>query len=166
MENERANRLHVLFNELQECKFQNEIKEIQANIWQVWLSHDDERIAAIISCGVTHLSNTRYTEAIATFTDAIELDPTFAEAWNKRATAYYLRGSFKESISDINQTLSLESRHFGALSGLATIYMELRDEPRALLVLKGLQNLLPHDRHLIEQIDSLQKQINATRNKS
>jgi len=58
---------------------------------------------------------------LARFSRLIERDPTFAEAWNRRATLYYLMGNFDASVRDIQETLAREPRHFGALSGLGLI---------------------------------------------
>ena len=59
--------------------------------------------------------------AIDQFTRVIEAIPQFAEGWNRRATAYFIVGDFEASLRDIQQTLALEPRHFGALSGLSMI---------------------------------------------
>lgn len=71
-----------------------------------------------------------YQGALATFDDLVERNPEFAEAWNKRATVHYLLGNDEASVADIVETLELEPRHFGALSGLALIY-ERNDQPVA-----------------------------------
>jgi tetratricopeptide (TPR) repeat protein len=62
----------------------------------------------------------------------IRKKPSFTEAWNKRATAYYLAGRYDESIADCKQVLERNPRHFGALSGLGQIYLALGDDARAL----------------------------------
>ena len=61
--------------------------------------------------------------SIAFFTRVIEKKPDFAEGWNKRATAYFMIGEFDKSMLDINQTLKLEPRHFGALDGMGLIFI-------------------------------------------
>src|SRR3546814_20777188 len=62
----------------------------------------------------------------------VVIAPGFAEGWNKRATVHYLLGNYGESLADIAETLALEPRHFGALSGRGLVYLRLEDAQRAL----------------------------------
>ena len=66
-------------------------------------------------------------KALLLFSELTEEVPGFAEAWNKRATVLYLMGRLQESARDVEQTLNLEPRHFGALSGKGLILMALKD---------------------------------------
>ena len=92
-----------------------------------------------------------HTRAIAEFDQLIAAAPAYAEGWNKRATAYYLRGEYRASLLDIAETLRREPRHFGALSGWATILRQLGEARRALRVLNRLAELCPHLPGLAEQ---------------
>ena len=65
--------------------------------------------------------------ALKILSDLIEVHPEFTEAWNRRATVYYLMGRYPESLADIDQVLKREPRHFGALSGLGMIKQKLGD---------------------------------------
>ncbi|MEC8183606.1 MAG: tetratricopeptide repeat protein, partial [SAR324 cluster bacterium] len=68
-----------------------------------------------------------FQKALVLFSELTEEAPRFAEAWNKRATVLYLMGRLQESAKDVEQTLNLEPRHFGALSGKGLILMALKD---------------------------------------
>ena len=73
------------------------------------------------------MSQNQLSSAHEIFSKAIELDPDWAEAWNKRATVLYLMGDYELSQNDINIVLSLEKRHFGALSGQGLIQSALKN---------------------------------------
>ena len=60
-------------------------------------------------------------------TNVINLDPKWAEPWNKRATVFYIIGEYKKSQNDINKVLELEKRHFGALAGQGLVNIKLKN---------------------------------------
>jgi tetratricopeptide (TPR) repeat protein len=82
--------------------------------------------------------------AIVSFNRLIARSPDFAEAWNRRATLHYLMGNDAASIKDIEQTLALEPRHFGALSGLGLIMMRNQRPGVALRSFEAALELHPH----------------------
>ncbi|MFQ5902310.1 MAG: tetratricopeptide repeat protein [Candidatus Binatia bacterium] len=90
------------------------------------------------------MSRRNYEEALVSFNKVVEADPDFAEGWNKRATVYYLMGEFVASVRDIERTLTLEPRHFGALSGLGLIYLALGEDRLALEAFEAALKVNPH----------------------
>ena len=83
------------------------------------------------------------TKAYKIFTQIIATEPDWAEAWNKRATVLYLMNQYKSSLDDIKITLTLEPRHFGALSGQALNYIELREYEKAIKSYRDVQKIYP-----------------------
>jgi tetratricopeptide (TPR) repeat protein len=81
--------------------------------------------------------------AIELFTKVVKQSPEFAEGWNKRATVYFLKGELNKSISDIEKTLNLEPRHFGALDGLAEIYLMQDDLVGAAVIYRRILEIIP-----------------------
>lgn len=73
----------------------------------------------------------------------IMLDSDFAEGWNRRATLHYKMRNFTKSVADINAVLEREPRHFGALSGLAAIFMATGREESALAVYERVLVIYP-----------------------
>jgi tetratricopeptide (TPR) repeat protein len=144
--------LDQLFVQLREARTPELIDQLQDQIWAQWLKTGDPYIDHQMEEGLAAMETDDYTTAIEAFTDVVGQRPGFFEAWNKRATAYFLRGSYKQSIADIETTLLLEPRHFGALSGLSVIYLTLGDLPRALNTSERLLSLIPYD-------DSTQDQV-------
>ena len=96
-------------------------------------------------------------QSITFFSRTIDNNPDFAEAWNKRATVYYLIGDYEKSINDINQTLILEPRHFGAMDGLGLILIELKKYPYALNIYKEILKILPYSIDTKNKIQMLEK---------
>jgi tetratricopeptide (TPR) repeat protein len=74
----------------------------------------------------------QHDEAISILTQVVKTKPDFAEGWNRRATAYYLAGEYRKSITDCDQVLKRNPKHFGALSGLGQIHVKLENYEEAL----------------------------------
>jgi len=154
-----TNDLDDLFEQLRLAKAPAEIEALQDGIWQIWLTTDDQTLDKYLEEGIRALSAGDYTRAISEFTYLIEARPSFAEGWNKRATAYYLRGEYRASLLDVAETLRLEPRHFGALSGWASMLHTLGDPRGALRVLKRLSRLCPHLPGLAGQLRDLEDEL-------
>ncbi|MFT6963112.1 MAG: tetratricopeptide (TPR) repeat protein [Flammeovirgaceae bacterium] len=148
------------FERLKHEKSQSGIGQVIDKIWQLWLWSGDSEIDYLMETGCSLISNKKYEGAISTFTEIIKKAPAYAEGWNKRATTYYLKGDYQEAIDDIQQTLAIEARHFGALSGLATIYLILNNHAGALDTFRKLYEIYPHRKNLKSKIDCLEGVIN------
>lgn len=143
--------LDELFERLRTATAPLEVEALQSGIWQIWLSTGDQGLDKTLEAGMRALSAGDHTRAIADFTRLIAAAPHYAEGWNKRATAYFLRGEYRASLLDIVETLRREPRHFGALGGQAIILRQLGEAQRALRVLNRLAELCPHLPGLAEQ---------------
>lgn len=157
--NNQSTELARLFSELKTAQSPVEIESPQADIWQIWLETGQAESDQWMARGITAMSEQAYDEAIDLFTQIIEAQPDYAEGWNKRATAYYLRGDYKASIADIQETLAREERHFGALSGLASIYRTIGDDRGALRTLEKLAAIIPADQAIQQQIQRLRGKL-------
>ena len=114
--NEKDTRLNQLFNELKANKSKIAII-IEQEIWALWSKHPtNENLTARLEEGSQLVRDQQYIKAKDIFTEVINLDQSWAEAWNKRATVLYLLGEFQKSKDDIDKVLALEPRHFGALA--------------------------------------------------
>ncbi len=116
--------LDVLFAALERAEDPGSAALLEAQIWALWMRIDDERASQLLDVGTTAMANHDYGTALESFNALIARAPDFAEAWNKRATVYWLLGDDVASMRDIQQTLALEPRHFGALSGMGLILTE------------------------------------------
>ena len=98
-------------------------------------------------------------DAIDVFSQIIKKDPQFAEAWNARATTFYMKGDFKNSISDIDQVLLLNADHFGALSGLGSMLEKLEHLDAALDAFKRAEEINPLNLNIKNSILRLLKKV-------
>ncbi len=136
---------------------------IEATIWQIWLDGGDSTLNELMVQGIEAVSANRLRDAVGRFTDLILAAPAFAEAWNKRATVYYLMDRHEDSVRDIERTLALEPRHFGAISGMGLIFLERGDEEGALHAFEKVLEIHPHARGARFQVERLREQLQGKR---
>ena len=159
--NDRNIQLNRLFNEL---KINNAalVYGTEQKIWKIWSTHPtDETLTSKLSKGTNLMQSNTLSESIEIFSNLIELDPNWAEAWNKRATALYLIGDYEGSQKDIDKVLELEDRHFGALAGQGLVNIKLENYEKAIESYKRAQEIYPamqSPKVMIEQIKELIKQ--------
>ena len=89
----------------------------EATLWQVWSRSGDPAVDALFAEGVRAMEAQDWLGAVAQFSRVVEAAPSFAEGWNKRATARYLATHYATSIADCEEVVRLNPYHFGALSG-------------------------------------------------
>ena len=150
-------KLDILFNDLSQIQSEMKAQPILLEIWSIWSVAIDTKTQEKFDAGNQLMSKRQYNESILMFSDAINLQPTFAEAWNKRATVNYIIGNYEESISDIFSTLELEPRHFGALDGLAQIYMLQNKYFKAAQVYRKILEILPYNKKAIMHLEYLEQ---------
>ena len=136
-------RLPPLFELLRTTSNPDRIGFAERFIWSIWLESGREDVDRLMEEGVEEMGDGRFRESIATFGRIVDLVPDFAEGWNKRATAYFLAGEFDASAQDVERTLTLEPRHFGALSGLGLIHLVKGDEFGALRAFEATLEVHP-----------------------
>ncbi len=159
--NERDIRLNQLFNELKANKSKVAFI-IEQEIWALWSTHPtDEKLTARLEEGSQFVRDQNYIKAKDIFTEVINLDQNWAEAWNKRATVFYLIGEFKKSQDDIDKVLAIEARHFGALAGQGLVNIQLKNYEKAILSYEQAKEIHPSMQSpeiMIRQIEELIKQ--------
>jgi tetratricopeptide (TPR) repeat protein len=158
--NDRDIELDKLFLELKK-DIPSLSSRIAQQIWMLWSTHPtDQKLTSLLDEGSRLVQDQQYNRAIDVFTEAIELDPTWAEAWNKRATVFYMIGEFQKSQNDIDKVLELEERHFGALAGQGMVNIQLKNYDKAKRSYQKAQEIYPalkSSKVMIEQIEELIK---------
>ncbi len=149
-------KLDDLFARLQTAEA-GEASRIEREIWIEWSRSGSPAMDLLLQRGKDAMELGDYAAAIEHFTAIIDQDPDFAEAWNARATAYYMAGEFGPSIADIGQVLTLNPRHFGALSGLAMIFEQTGRPERALAVYRAALGIHPYLSGAAEAVERLER---------
>ena len=152
-------RLRGLFERLKTTPDPLEAQRIESNIWQIWIDCGQEDMNAVVEQGIQAMSLGQLEEAITIFDRVVSELPDFAEGWNKRATVHYLKGDYSASVIDIERTLALEPRHFGAISGMGLIFMARGDEAGALQAFKEVLKIHPHARGAQFHVEELRKKL-------
>ena len=135
----RQARLDQLFAQLAQ-KDNPRWQQVQQDIWLAWARSGSPSMDLILVRAARSMEAGEHEVALRHLNDLVRLAPDFAEAWNKRATVYYLLNEYGHSVADIQRTLALEPRHFGALSGLGIILERLGDKEGAMRAFrKGLE---------------------------
>ena len=137
--------LDGLFRDLKAAQSPQQVRQIEAQIWTRWFDTGSEEMDRMLLAGDRAMSTGRFNQSYAILNGVIELLPDLSEGWNRRATLRYLMGDYEGSIADIGETLKLEPRHFGALSGLGLCNIALGNEEEALV---AFERALVHNPHM------------------
>ena len=154
-------RLEGLFEVLRTTPDADEALAVEARIWGIWLESGHEDIDALMARGVGAMESRRYDAAVTLFGEITERAPQFAEGWNKRATVYFLQQDYTASVQDIQRTLALEQRHFGALSGLGIILEQIGDKKGAMQAYRRGLEIHPNLPGAIEGVERLAPDVDG-----
>ena len=128
----RGQKLDELFHELKTAPTASDAASAERQISAIWLDSGDPDINRQMAVAMQAMDELYYGSALKVFNNIIVVRPDYAEAWNKRATLYYLVGNYQDSLSDIDRVLALEPRHFGAIAGKGMVLLKLRRPADAL----------------------------------
>ena len=153
--------LDELFTELKNPDLED-WKAVEKKIWRAWKKSGSAAMDLLLQRGHEALSEGRINDAIGHFSVLIDHAPQFAEGWNARATAFFVADRYGLSIADIQQTLALNPRHFGAMAGLGNILERMERPKRALKAYKLALEIHPHRPDVRKAVERLTKKVEGT----
>lgn len=121
-----------LFERLRGAEAESEAADIADDIWAIWRESDSATVDLMMRRAIDQMGRGEHDVARELLDRVILLDPEFSEAWHRRAGLFLLAENYPEAIRDLNQTLALEPRHFGAWMGLGFILEQLGGRREAL----------------------------------
>lgn len=155
-------RLDALFATLKSSENSSVLRETEVNIWAIWFESGREDIDSLMEEAGVAVQSSQLAQAEKLYSQVIKMAPDFSEGWNRRATVRYYRQDFGGSIEDIQQTLALEPRHFGAIWGLGMILGRDRDFSGAITAFERLLEIKPNSRDAKPRIEILKQELNKS----
>jgi Tfp pilus assembly protein PilF len=151
--------LDFLFGALKAAPDEVSAKHVEARIWALWSQTSSDTAALLMMRAKTAIDAKQMNVALKLLDSVVKLRPDYVEAWNRRATVYYLQNDYTHSMQDIEQVLVREPRHFGALAGLGMIMQELGDDKRALDAFRKALAINPHLEKVPELVKTLTEKV-------
>src|SRR5215211_6470066 len=156
---DRTRGLDFLFGALKAAPDEASARHVEARIWALWMQTPSDTAALLMLRAKTAMEAKKVDIALKLLDAVVKLRPDYIEAWNRRATLYYLKNDYTRSLEDIRQVLNREPRHFGALAGLGMIMQELGDEKRALEAFRKALAINPHLEKVPELVKTLTEKV-------
>jgi tetratricopeptide (TPR) repeat protein len=156
---ERNRNLDFLFGALKAAPDDASAKAVEDRIWAVWTGAGNETTNLLMSRAKKAADDKEYDLAVRMLSAIIEIKPDFMEAWNRRATVYFLKKDYVNAMADIAKVLEREPRHFGALSGLGLIMQEVGDDKHALEAYRKAVEIYPRLKGMDDKIKTLKEKV-------
>jgi tetratricopeptide (TPR) repeat protein len=156
---ERTQSIDFLFGALKVAPDDASAKAVEDRIWAMWTMAGNDTTSLLMSRAKKAIDDDDYDLAVRLLDAIIEIKPDYTEAWNRRATVYYMKKDYANSLSDIFKVLAREPRHFGALSGLGLIMQDIGDDKRALDAYRKALEVYPRLKGMEEKVKNLKEKV-------
>jgi len=158
-QNDPPRNLDFLFGALKVAPDDVTAKAIEERIWALWTASRSDTATLLMSRVQTAIEQKDFDLAIKLLDAVIKIKPKYVEAWNRRATIYYMKKDYGRSLADIREVLRREPRHFGALSGLGLIMQDIGDDKQALEVYRRALAIHPRLQRIPDLMKTLQEKV-------
>ena len=155
----KSERLDSLFNELARQARTAPAGSTARLIWKEWTDSGSASINALMHWAGAAMNDKKHAQALDLLDQVTVLMPEYAEGWNRRATLFFTMKQYGKSIADIEQTLRLEPRHFGALSGLGMILQQTKQDEKALETWYKVLEIYPANKAAQEAVIALEEKL-------
>jgi tetratricopeptide (TPR) repeat protein len=156
---DRTHNIDFLFGALKAAPDDTSAKAVEDRIWALWTSAGNDTTGLLMSRAKKAIDGKNYDLALRLLDAVIEIKPEYTEAWNRRATVYFLKKDYGNSLADLGKVLTREPRHFGALSGLGLIMQDIGDDKRALDAYRKALDVYPRLKGVSDKVKSLTEKV-------
>ena len=151
--------LDFLFGALKLAPDDVTAKAIEERIWALWIASRSDTTTILMSRVQAAIEAKDLDLAIKLLDAIVKIKPKYVEAWNRRATIYYMKKDYGRALADIREVLRREPRHFGALSGLGLIMQDIGDDKQALEVYRRALAIYPRLQRIPDLVKELQAKV-------
>jgi tetratricopeptide (TPR) repeat protein len=156
---DRTQNIDFLFGALKAAPDDTSAKAVEDRIWAMWTSAGNDTTSLLMGRAKKAMDDNNYDVALRLLDAVIEIKPEYTEAWNRRATVYFLKKDYGNSLADLGKVLTREPRHFGALSGLGLIMQDIGDDKRALDAYRKALDVYPRLKGVSDKVKSLVEKV-------
>jgi tetratricopeptide (TPR) repeat protein len=156
---DRTRNLDFLFGALKVAPDDETAKAIEERIWALWTVSQSDTTNLLMNRVKTAIDAKDLDLAVKLLNSVVKIKPDYVEAWNRRATIYYMRKDYGQALNDIREVLRREPRHFGALAGLGLIMQDIGDNRQALEVYRRALELYPRMERIPDLVKTLQEKV-------
>ncbi|MGE3231346.1 MAG: tetratricopeptide repeat protein [Hyphomicrobium sp.] len=118
--------------------------EIASAVEQLWLHSGSPTADLLVARASAAIEAENRDLALQLLTAAVELQPDYVEAWNRRAYLFYLEDDFNRALGDLRRVLALDPRHYKALEGLGNLLRHLGEKKAALEAYNSVLKIHPN----------------------
>ena len=149
--------LDRLFASLHKASDEQAAKGVEEKIWELWSRFDSPTAEVLLGQAVVAMGASENVASLEILDRIVASYPTYAEAWNKRATLHFALGNYEASLRDIDKVLDLEPRHFGSLAGRGMIYQRQENWTAALNAYREALSMNPNMTGVKNAVQELSK---------
>lgn len=158
---ETGDTIDRLFEKLKKDPKHSSASATARRIWREWSYSGSRSVDLLMSWAARAMGKKEYARAQDLLDHVVVIAPDYAEGWNRRATLYYTIDDFGKSLADIETTLALEPRHFGALSGLAAIMQRIGKDKEALDAWYKVLEIYPANKQAQQAVIVLEEELSG-----
>ncbi|MBV9558191.1 MAG: tetratricopeptide repeat protein [Pseudolabrys sp.] len=151
--------LDFLFEALKLAPDDSTAKAIEQRIWAQWYVTKSDTATILMTRVKTAVEAKDLDLAVKLLDALVKIRPDYVEAWNRRATIYYLKKDYGHAMADIREVLRREPRHFGAMSGLGLILQEVGDDKHALDIYRRALAVYPRLERIPDLVKTLTEKV-------
>jgi tetratricopeptide (TPR) repeat protein len=156
---DRAHNLDFLFEALKAAPDEASAKAVEERIAAIWLASKSDTANLLMTRASAAIEARDFDLALELLNAIVVVAPNYVEAWNRRATIYYMKNDFGRAVADIRRVLSLEPRHFGAMAGLGRIFQSIGDDRHALEIYRRALAINPHLQRIPDIVKTLTEKV-------